>query len=62
MKRGVFILQVKIQPFRSTSEVPTHIPGLPMLTENTIHKESEVSVCKSVSELLANVGTFDVRM
>ena len=61
MKRGVFILQVKIQPFRSTSEVPTQISGLPTITENTVHKESEVRACKSVSELPANVGTSDGR-
>ena len=60
VKRGVFILQEKIQPFRSTSEVPTQISGLPTITENTVHKESEVSACKSVSELPANVGTSDV--
>ena len=51
---------MKIQPFRSTSEVPTQISGLSTLTENTVHKESEVSACKSVLELPANVGTSDV--
>ena len=44
-----------------SSEVATQISGLPTLTENTVHKESEVSACKSVSELPANVGTSDVR-
>jgi len=61
MKRGVFILQVKIQPFRSTSEVPTQIPEVPTTTENTVHNESEVHGRKSVSELPANVGTSDGR-
>ena len=61
MKRGVFILQVKNQPFRSTSEVPTQIPEVPTTTENTVHNESEVHGRKSVSELPANVGTSDGR-
>ena len=61
VRRGVYIPQVKTEPFRSTSEVPTQISGLPTLTENTVHKESEVSACKSVSELSTNVGTSDVR-
>jgi len=61
VKRGVFILQVKIQPFRSTSEVPTQIPEVPTTTENTVHNESEVHGRKSVSELPANVGTSDGR-
>jgi hypothetical protein len=61
VKRGVLILQVNIQPFRSTSEVPTQILGLPTLIENTVHKESKVSACKSVSELPANIGTSDGR-
>ena len=59
VRRGVFIPQVKIEPFRSTSEVPTQIPGLPTYEENTVHNRSEVRVCKSVSELLTNVGTSD---
>ena len=50
---------MKIEPFRSTSEVPTQIPGLPTYEENTVHNRSEVRVCKSVSELLTNVGTSD---
>ena len=41
------------------SKVPMQILGLPTITENTVHKESEVRVCKSVSELSANVGTSD---
>ena len=41
------------------SEVPTQISGLPTLIENTVHKESEVSACKSVSELPTNVETSD---
>ena len=59
VRRGVFIPQVKIEPFRSTSEVPTQISGLPTYEENTVHYGSEVRVCKSVSKLLTNVGTSD---
>ena len=46
---------------RSMLEVPTQISGLPTLIENTVHNGSEVCGCKSVSELPANVGTFDGR-
>ena len=58
-RRWVFIPQVKIEPFRSTSEVPMQIPGLPTYEENTVHNGSEVRACKSVSELLTNIGTSD---
>ena len=65
MKRGVFILQVKIQPFRSTSEVPTQISGLPTLTENTVHrgqKSARASQCRNSRQMsgLPTVGSFDV--
>ena len=40
-RRELFILKVEIQPFRSTSEVPTQISGLPTYKENTIHARSK---------------------
>ena len=50
VRRGVFIPQVKIEPFRSTSEVPTQIMGLPTITENTVHggqKSARASQCRN---------------
>ena len=57
---------MKIQPFRSTSKVPTQISGLSTITENTVHKESEVSACSQCRNSrqtsgLPTVGTPDVR-
>jgi len=57
---------VKIQPFRSTSEVPTQILGLPTITENTVHggqKSARASQCRNSRQTsgLPTVGTPDDR-
>ena len=57
---------MKIQPFRSTSEVPTQIPGLPTLTEilfTTGQKSMGESQCRNSRQTsgLPTVGTPDDR-
>jgi hypothetical protein len=44
MRKELFILLVEIQPFRSTSGLPTQISRLPTYEENTIHP-SQKSTC-----------------
>jgi hypothetical protein len=44
MRKELFKLLVEIQPFRSTSGLPTQISGLPTYEENTIHP-SQKSAC-----------------
>jgi hypothetical protein len=44
MRIELFILLVEIQPFRSTSGLPTQISRLPTYEENTVHP-SQKSAC-----------------
>ena len=57
---------MKIQPFRSTSEVPTQIMGLPTITENTVHggqKSARASQCRNSRQTSGHptVGSSDER-